>query len=215
MEQSRENREEVANAITHGLGALASLTGGVALVALAARFGDAWQLLSVLVYSLSLVLLYSASTLYHAVRHEPAKARLRVFDHCAIYLLIAGTYTPFAVGALRGAWGWTLLGLVWALALGGIIYKISMLGRHPRLSTCTYLGMGWLAVLALPTLARVLPSATLLWLVAGGLSYTAGTLFFHSRRIRYAHAIWHGFVLVGSACHFVAILTQILPGGRA
>jgi hemolysin III len=208
-----ERREERLNALTHGFGAVASAVGGAVLVALALRAGDGWEVAGIAVYSAALVLLYSASTLYHAARQQMAKARLRVLDHCAIYLLIAGTYTPFALGPLRGLLGWTILAVVWTLALGGIVYKLLLLGRFPRLSTGTYLAMGWLAVAAFPSMLRLLPLSTLLWLAVGGLAYTAGTLFYHSRRIPYAHPIWHGFVLVGSACHFVAILSQLLPHG--
>ena len=211
MELQVNPREELANAATHALGALASLVGGAAMVVLAARTHDPWSLTGVVVYSATLVLLYTASTLYHAVRHERQKARLRVLDHCAIYLLIAGTYTPFMLVALRGRWGWVLLGGVWGMAAAGIVYKLFLLGRSPRLSTAMYLVMGWIAVLAFPALLRAMSPAAVGWLVAGGLSYTVGTLFFHSRRVPYAHAIWHGFVLVGSACHFVAILLQLLP----
>lgn len=199
------------NAATHGLGVLASVVGGAVLIALALRMGDGWQVLGAAVYSASLVLLYSASTLYHAVGREPLKARLRVFDHCAIYLLIAGTYTPFALGVLRGRAGWAVLGVVWSLALGGVVYKLFLLGRFPRLSTGMYLAMGWLAVFILPAMVELLTLPALLWLLGGGLAYTAGTVFFHSRRIPYAHAIWHGFVLTGSACHFMAVLAQLLP----
>lgn len=209
------SREELANALTHGLGAVASLVGGGAIVMLAARDADPWLLAGALVYSVTLVMLYAASTLYHAARIEERRARLRVLDHCAIYLLIAGTYTPFTLAALRGAWGWSLLAAVWGMALAGIVYKLFLLGRFPRLSTATYLVMGWLAVLAMPALARALSLTTVLWLIAGGLAYTVGTLFFHSRRIPYAHAIWHGFVMVGSACHFVAVLLQLLPAPGA
>jgi hemolysin III len=138
-----------------------------------------------------------------------------VLDHCAIYLLIAGTYTPFLLDSLRDRWGLTLLAGVWTMALVGIVYKLFLLGRFPRLSTAMYLAMGWLAVLALPALLRALSLPIVLWLVAGGLAYTVGTAIFHSRRIPYAHAIWHGFVLVGSACHFVAVLLQLMPVARA
>jgi len=203
-------KEELANAATHALGALASLVGGAVVVTVAARSHDPWLLAGTLVFSVTLVLLYGASTLYHSVRLEVKKARLRVLDHCAIYLLIAGTYTPFTLDALHGAWRWALLATVWGMALAGIVYKLLLLGRFPRLSTATYLAMGWLAVLALPALLRALSLPAVLWLVAGGLAYTVGTLFFHSRRIPYAHTIWHGFVLAGSACHFVAVL-QLLP----
>lgn len=215
MEQPYDRREEFANALTHGLGAVASIPGAAVLVWLALQVGDTWQLLSVSVYGLSLVLLYSASTMYHAVQRDTAKARLRLFDHCAIYLLIAGTYTPFTLGVLPGTWGWTLLGLIWGFAIGGIVYKIFMLGRHPRLSTALYLVMGWIAAVPLPAMVRELSGTTVLWLVLGGVAYTGGTVFFHCRRIRYSHAIWHGFVLAGSACHFLAILTHLLPAASA
>ena len=211
MEDQLSRAEEWVNAATHGLGAVASTVGGAILISLALHVGDPWQVLGISVYAASLVLLYSASTLYHAVHHQIAKARLRVFDHCAIYLLIAGTYTPFTLGVLRGAWGWTMLAIVWSLALAGIVYKLFFLGRFPRLSTAMYLAMGWLGLALVPSLLRMLPTSTLLWLLAGGLAYTAGTIFFHSRRIPYAHAIWHGFVLTGSTCHFVAILSQVAP----
>jgi hemolysin III len=211
MEQFPGRREEVVNALTHGLGVLASIAGGAVVITLAARFGDLWQLVGIAVYSVSLVVLYSASTLYHAVQHKIRKSRLRILDHCAIYLLIAGTYTPFLLGPLHGVWTWALLGAVWGLALVGIVYKLFLLGRFPRLSTGTYLALGWLALAALPIMWNALSIAALLWLLAGGLAYTVGTLFFHSRRIPYAHAIWHGFVLLGSGCHFVAVLLQVLP----
>jgi hemolysin III len=213
MTQLPGRREEVVNALTHGLGVAASVAGGTVVITLAAHVGDLWQLVGIVVYSVSLVLLYSASTLYHAAQHRIKKSRLRIFDHCAIYCLIAGTYTPFLLGALRGAWAWTLLGAVWSLALGGIVYKLFLRGRFPGLSTGTYLALGWLALAALPIMWSAVSIATLLWLLAGGLAYTVGTLFFHSRRIPYSHAIWHGFVLLGSGCHFVAVLLQVLPVG--
>lgn len=211
MREQGGRAEEWINAVSHGLGAVASAVGGAVLIGLAVRWGDLWQILGASVYSAALVLLYSASALYHAARQQAVKARLRICDHCAIYLLIAGTYTPFALGPLRGVAGWAMLAVVWALALGGIAYKLFLLGRFPRFSTGLYLGMGWLAVLMLPSMVRLLPLSALVWLVAGGAAYTAGTFFFHSRRIPYAHPIWHGFVLMGSACHYVAVLSQLLP----
>lgn len=210
MQERALRYEEMLNTATHGVGALASTVGGSVLVTLAALTGDGWQLLGAAVYSVSLLLLFSASTLYHAVRHRVAKARLRVFDHAAIYVLIAGTYTPFTLGALRGPGGWALLAVVWALAAAGIVFKLFCTGRFPRLSTATYLAMGWLALAAAGPLVRALPTQALLWLLAGGLAYTVGTLFFHSRRLPFAHAIWHVFVLAGSACHFVAVAMQVL-----
>lgn len=206
-------REEIANAVTHGLGALFALIGGVVLIVLAALFGDIWKLTGAIVFSSSLILLYVASTLYHAIPHAASKARLKIFDHCAIYLLIAGTYTPFALVGLRGPWGWTLLGLAWSLAIAGCIFKLYFTGRFKLLSTAIYVAMGWMVLIAIEPMLRLLPTWTLGWLLAGGVAYTAGTLFYMSRRLPYAHAIWHGFVLAGSVCHFVAVYSQV--AGRA
>ena len=206
---SNDVREELANALTHGAGAVASLVGGTALVVLAAVHGDAWKVVSSAVFSATLVLLYTASTLYHAVRAPGAKARLKVFDHCAIYLLIAGTYTPFTLLGLRGGWGWSLFGVAWGLAVAGVVFKLFFTGRFPRLSTALYLAMGWMALVAVVPMVRNLDASVLAWTVAGGLAYTVGTIFYHGRR-PYAHAVWHLFVLAGSACHFVAVAQQVL-----
>ena len=214
MDDLRFHREELASAWTHGVGALASVTGGGALITFAALGGDAWQLLSAIVFSLTLLLLYTSSTLYHAVRREVARARLRVLDHCAIFLLIAGTYTPFALVSLRGPWGWTLFGVVWGLATVGIVFKLFFTGRLKLLPTGIYLGMGWLSLIAVRPIVAAVSVETLVWLVAGGLAYTLGTAFYHSRRIPFAHAVWHLFVMAGSACHFVAVATQVaFPAG--
>ena len=207
----RLEREELANVLTHGAGAVASLVGAAVLVTIAALGGDAWKVVGSAVFGTTLVLLYTASTLYHAARSPVAKARLKVLDHCAIYLLIAGSYTPFTLIGLRGGWGWSLFGVIWGLAVAGTVFKLFFTGRFPRLSTTIYLAMGWLAVVAAGPMVRRLPAATLAWMVAGGLIYTAGTVFYHNRRIPYAHAIWHLFVIGGSACHFAAVLTQVLP----
>ena len=204
-------REELANALTHGAGLVASAAGAAVLIVLSALYGDAWKIVGSAVFSATLVLLYTASTLYHAARTPKARARLQVFDHCAIYLLIAGTYTPFTLVGLRGGWGWSLFGVIWGLAVAGVVFKLFFTGRFPRLSTGIYLAMGWLVIIAaVPMVTRFAP-ATLAWLVAGGLAYTAGTAFYMSRRIPYAHAIWHLFVLAGSVCHFAAVVTQVLP----
>lgn len=211
MYELESPREEAANAITHGLGICASLVGGVLLITLAARFGDAWQIVSASVFGASLLLLYTASTLYHAARHQRTKARLRVLDHCAIFVLIAGTYTPFTLISLRGGWGWSLFGVIWGLALAGVVFKAFCTGRFERLSTLVYVAMGWLVVIAAVPMIRALSISALGWLLAGGFAYTAGTLFYHSERIAYAHAIWHVFVLGGSTAHFIAVLSQILP----
>ena len=208
-----DSREEIANVLTHGAGAVASLVGAAVLVTVAALGGDAWKVVGSAVFGTTLVLLYTASTLYHAARSPVARARLKVLDHCAIYLLIAGSYTPFTLIGLRGGWGWSLFGVIWGLAVAGTVFKLFFTGRFPRLSTAVYVAMGWLAVVAIGPMVQRLPAATLAWMVAGGLIYTAGTVFYHSRRIPYAHAIWHLFVLGGSACHFAAVLTQVLPHG--
>ena len=204
-------REELANALTHGLGATAALAGGAILIALATRYGDGWQLTGAIVFAICLLLLYLASTLYHAIQHPVAKARLKVFDHCAIYLLIAGTYTPFTLVGLRGPWGWGLFAAIWTLALAGVVFKLFYTGRFKLLSTAIYVAMGWLIVVAIKPLFAALDGWTLGWLLAGGLCYTLGTVFYHRPAVRYSHAIWHLFVVGGSVCHYVAVMAHVLP----
>lgn len=207
-------REEIANAVTHGLGALASAVAGGVLITLAALQSNPWHVIGASVFVGALVLLYTASTLYHAFPFGRAKVWLRTLDHCAIYVLIAGTYTPFLLAGMGGGWGWSwgwaFFAVVWGLAAAGVAFKLLFIGRFPRLSTVIYLAMGWLAVVIARPLIESLPTATLAWLVGGGLAYTVGTVFYHSRRIPYAHAVWHLFVLAGSACHFVAVLIEVL-----
>ena len=199
--------EEIANAVTHGTGLVGSLAALPVLVLGAVGQRDPWQLVGGAVFGVTLVLLYLASTLYHAIPTPRAKATLRVLDHSAIYLLIAGTYTPFTLGALRGPWGWSLLGVIWALALAGVVAKFTLGFRFPRLSTVLYVGMGWLVVVAIHPLVSNVSPAGLGWLVAGGACYTGGVAFFATdARVRYGHAVWHLFVLAGSACHFWAVL---------
>lgn len=203
------SREEVLNVVTHGVGVIASLAAAALLVTLAALRGDVWAVAGVAVFSATLLLLYVASTLYHAARDPQRKARLMVFDHCAIYVLIAGSYTPFMIGALRGGWGWSLLGVIWALALLGIAFKLRYRGRYSLFSTSVYIAMGWLVVIAaVPMLEHIRPAA-LGWLVAGGLAYTLGAPFYQWARFRHAHAVWHLFVLGGSTCHAIAVALQI------
>jgi hemolysin III len=204
------HREEIASALTHGLGIVLALGGGAVLITLAAVFGEAREIVSVAIFSVALVLLYTASTLYHVARHPATKSRLKVLDHCAIFLLIAATYTPFTIAAMRGTWGWTLFGLIWGLAAFGIVFKLFFTGRFRYLSTATYIGMGWLVVIALVPLTQALTTTALVWLVAGGVSYTAGTIFYHLESLPYSHAVWHLFVLGGSVCHFVAVTAQII-----
>ena len=203
------NGEELANALTHGVGALASVFAGAALVVAAAVRGDPWQIVGISVFVTSLIALYTASTVYHAVRRPVLKARLKVVDHSAIYLLIAGTYTPFMIDALRGPWGWSLFGVIWGLAVTGIGLKLVFAGRFRLVSTLVYVAMGWLVLVATGPLLRTLDGVTLAWLLAGGVAYTAGTPFYHTARIRYGHAVWHLFVLGGSVCHGVAVATLL------
>ena len=202
--------EEIASAITHGLGALLSIGAGAVLVTLAALSGDMWSIVGASVFAGSLVLLYTASTLYHAIPHETIKRRLKTFDHCAIYVLIAGTYTPFLLGAMRGGWGWVLFATIWALAAGGVVFKLFFTGRFNLVSTLVYIAMGWLIVLAAGPMKASLPPSTITWLVAGGIAYTVGTVFYLNTRLRFALALWHLFVLAGSVCHFAAVLTEVL-----
>ncbi len=203
--------EEIANSLTHGLGLVASLVGLPVLVIAAAGRGDALQVIGASIFAASLVALYAASTTYHAWPPSRAKQILRVVDHVAIYLLIAGTYTPFTLGVLRGTWGWTLFGVVWSLAALGIVFKTVLGFRYPRASTLFYVAMGWLAVVAIRPMADQVPAMGLAWIAAGGLLYTAGVAFYAWERLRYGHAVWHLFVLGGSTCHFFAVLWYGIP----
>ncbi len=208
---ARARREETASALTHAAGTVAALIAGIALVTLVAMRGDGWQLGSAIVFSTTLLLLYLASTLYHSASTAAARRRLKVFDHCAIYLLIAGTYTPFTLIGLRGAVGWWLFGAIWTLALAGVVFKLMYTGRFRLLSTAIYVAMGWLVLLAIRPVMAALDAWTFGWMVAGGVFYTGGTLFYHRESLPYSHAIWHLFCIAGSASHFVAVAAQVLP----
>ena len=203
--------DEVANCVTHGVGLALSVAGFVALVALAWARGDAWHVGSCAVYGASLVALYLASTLYHGARAPRAKRRLQALDHCGIYLLIAGTYTPFTLVTLRGPWGWTLFGLVWGLALAGILFRVLCGTRYRPVAVASYVLLGWLCVVAVKPILEHVPLGALAWIAAGGLTYTAGVFFFAADRIPHNHAIWHLFVLAGSICHYVAVFLYVLP----
>jgi len=205
--------EEIANSLTHGLGLILSIGGLSVLVTLAAVRGDAWTVVGCAVFGASLVLLYAASTLYHALRSPRWKRVLRVADHAAIFLLIAGTYTPFTLVNLRGPWGWSLFGVVWALAVGGMVMKVFWTGRFDVLSTLVYLFMGWLVLGALRPLFAALPLGSLVFLLIGGVAYSVGTVFYGWTRLPYHHAVWHVFVLIGSLCHFVAVLGCVVSRG--
>jgi hemolysin III len=203
--------EEIANAITHGIGALLSIAGLVILVVFASIKGNAWHIVSFSIFGTCLVLLYTASTLYHSFRSARVKKVFRVMDHAAIFLLIAGTYTPFTLTLLRGAWGWTLFGLVWGLGLAGIVFKVFFVNKFNVLSTIIYLLMGWMIIIAANPLMASVPTGGLYLLAAGGAAYSLGTIFYLWEKLPYSHMVWHLFVLGGSICHFFAVLLYTLP----
>lgn len=198
--------EEIANAVSHGIGVVAALAGLPFLILTAATEGDAWRVVGCTIFGITLILMYSASTLYHAFPPSRLKQIFRSFDHAAIYLLIAGTYTPFTLGSLRGAWGWSLFGVVWGLAIGGIAVKSFLGPRGGVISTIVYVLMGWVVIVAYGPLARAVGFGGVAWIGAGGVAYTAGILFYGWHRMPYSHMVWHLFVLAGSTCHFVAVL---------
>ena len=202
-------RNEIWNALTHGTGFIVAVIASAVLITLTARNGSEWQITGAVVFGLSLSLLYLASTLYHAIPHAQAKSRLKVLDHCAIFILIAGTYTPFALIGLRGHGGSWLLVAAWTLAGLGVMFKLAYTGRFKGVSTLIYLGMGWMALATAKPMLEHIPITTLAWLLAGGLAYSLGTIFYMSQR-RHTHAVWHGFVMLGSGCHFVAVSMQVL-----
>ncbi len=199
--------EEIANAVSHGMALLLALAALPVLVVRAAGEGSAADIVAASLYGASMILLYGVSTLYHALPAGRGKAWFQRLDHAAIYVFIAGSYMPFLLGALRGGWGWSLFGVVWGAAVLGVVAKLFSLLQHPVWSTALYLAMGWVALVAVvPGLERLAP-AGLAWLVAGGLAYSAGAVvFMFDNRVRYAHCVWHLFVVAGSACHFVAAL---------
>lgn len=197
--------EEIANSVSHGVGLVAALIAIPFLLVAASRHGSTAFIIGSSLFAATIVLLYLTSTLYHALARNRAKRVFQLLDHSAIFLLIAGTYTPFTLGVLRGPWGWTLFGLIWALAVAGVVLTAVGGLRYPVLSTCAYLGMGWLVLIAVRPLWLHVPVTGLLWLVAGGLAYTVGVAFFAAKRVRYAHFVWHLFVMAGTACHFVAV----------
>lgn len=202
--------EEIANGITHGIGAALSIAALVILVVLAALYGTAWHVASFTVYGASLILLFTASTLYHSIQHPRLRPILRRLDHASIYVLIAGTYTPFALVSLRGPWGWSLFGVVWGIAVLGIIFKVLFINRLEVLSTLAYIGMGWLSLIAYRQMLANIPPDGVTLLIAGGVVYTLGVLFYAVQRLPYNHAVWHLFVLGGSVCHFFAVRSLIV-----
>ena len=233
---SEEAKQELANSLTHGFGAALSVAALALMTTFAALRGDARQVVGAVIFGSTLVLLYTMSTLYHAFRGPRLKKVFKILDHSAIYLLIAGTYTPFTLGAIRGAWGWSLFGVIWGLAALGVALKAVLYAKWvpavvpkavdhlhtppdlpspPRrmkaVSTLLYLAMGWLIVIAIVPLWRALPAAGLAWLFGGGLCYTAGAAFYTWRSLRFHHAVWHLFVVAGSFCHFFAVLGYVIP----
>ncbi len=201
---------DLANSIIHGVGTVLAVAGLVLLVVFASLRATAWHIVSCSIYGTTLVLLYTSSTLYHSFRSPRVKKVLRSIDHASIYLLIAGSYTPFTLVTLRGAWGWSLFGVVWALALAGIALKVFFTGRFRLVSTLVYAGMGWMVVVAIRPLLQHMPAGGIAWLLAGGLAYTLGIVFYVWKRLPYHHAIWHLFVLAGSLFQYFAIMFYVV-----
>jgi hemolysin III len=211
----RVSLEELANTVTHGIGLVLSVGGFVALLFLAVRRGSLWPIVSCAIYGSTLVCLYAASTLCHGVPWPRLRRAFLIFDHCAIYLLIAGTYTPFLLVNLRGAEGWSLFGVMWGLAAAGVLFQLRFVGHFPMASTSLYVLMGWLGVVAIKPMLAHVPSDSLVWLLAGGLAYTVGVIFYAWKRLPYHHMIWHMFVMAGSALHYVAILHCVFVTDKA
>ena len=203
--------EEIANSITHGIGIVLAVAGLGVLTAFAGKLGNAWHVVGCSIYAATMILLFTASTLYHAIPMPRAKSVLQVLDHSAIYLLIAGTYTPFTLVNLRGPWGWTLFGVVWGMALIGILLEVLPGRRRTGISLALYVIMGWCVIAAGRTLLATVAPGGLILLILGGITYTAGIGFYAWHRLPYHHAIWHGFVLVGAMLHFLAILFYVIP----
>lgn len=203
--------EEKINISSHALGLLLSIAALVLLVARASEYGNGWHLVSFSIFGASLVTLYAASTIYHKTRQPELRSRLRIVDHASIYVLIAGTYTPFTLVTLNGTAGWIIFGITWGMALTGIVLKLFFTGRYSILSTAMYVFMGWIVLFAIKPLVDNLSAEGLFWLVAGGLAYTLGAILYGVKKIKFNHAIFHVFVLLGSACHFMAVYFYVLP----
>jgi len=206
QERAQSLGEEIANSVSHGVGFLAAVAGSPVLIFSAVQHGSSAGIVGASIFAFTMVLMYITSTLYHTLARNKAKRVFRFLDHGAIFLLIAGTYTPFTLGILRGTWGWTLFGLVWGIAVVGVVLKSIGGIRYQKLSTILYLVMGWLIIIAVKPLWLNMPSWGLFWLLAGGAAYTAGAGFYAAKRLRYAHFVWHLFVITGTACHFIAVL---------
>jgi len=206
-----EPKEEKLNIISHAIGFLLSIAALVLLVVFSSIKGSAWHIVSFSIYGASLIVLYSASTLYHYAQTPKLRYRLNIFDHAAIYILIAGTYTPFTLVVLKGWIGWTIFGVSWGLALAGIILKLFFTGRYDKISTFTYVLMGWVIIFAIKPLVNNLPFEGLMWLLSGGIAYTIGAILYSIKGLKYNHAIFHIFVLLGSFFHFIAVFFYVLP----
>jgi len=202
----QSNGEEIANSITHGIGAAFGVAALVILVVFGAKQGDPWKVVSFSIYGFTLIALFMASTLYHAFRDEHTKALFKLFDHISIYLLIAGSYTPILLTSMRGPWGWSMFGVIWGIAIAGILLKIWFLGRYKAISVVVYLTMGWVVLIAFKPLLETIPHGFFLWLAIGGACYTLGVIFYVWRTFPYHHMVWHLFVLGGSVTHFIGIL---------
>jgi hemolysin III len=205
-QRAQTSGEEIANSVSSGVGLLAVLAGTPMLVASALQRRSEFSLAGTIIFAGAMVLLYLSSTIYHAVPEGRIKQFFHLLDHAAIYILIAGTYTPFALGAMRGVWGWTLFGVVWGLAILGVSFKVLGGLKYQRLSILTYLGMGWLALFAIRLFWLHIQLPGLLWIFSGGVAYTLGVLFYAAKRLPYNHFVWHLFVIAGTACHFCAVL---------
>jgi len=206
-----EKKEEKLNVISHGIGLILSIVALVLLVVYANIYGSTWHIVSFSIYGASLIVLYSASTLYHYVQSPKLRYRLNIFDHAAIYILIAGTYTPFALVVLKGWVGWTIFGVSWGMAISGVVLKLFYTGKYDKISTIAYVLMGWLVIFAIKPLVTNFSFEGLMWLLSGGLFYTFGALLYSIKRIKYNHAIFHIFVLLGSFSHFIAVFFYVLP----
>ncbi|MCF7799431.1 hemolysin III family protein [Candidatus Babeliales bacterium] len=210
MKRKQTKKEEFFNSLSHGIGAFLSLTGLVGMLSLSLNKHDSYRILSSVIYGTSLILLYLFSTLYHAATKEKSKKILRIFDHASIYVLIAGTYTPFCLISMHGLLGWTILTILWGLTFIGIFLKIFFTGKYNFVSTAIYLAMGWIAITFFKQFMDTISLSGFLWVVAGGLAYTFGTVFYALETVRFCHVIWHFFVMLGSLCHFLAIFFYVI-----
>jgi hemolysin III len=203
--------EELFNSITHGAGLFISIIGLILLIVFSSLYGQVNHIVSCTIFGITLVLLYTASTLYHSFRKPNIKHFFKIMDHSCIYALIAGTYTPFMLVIVRGTLGWSIFAIVWVLTILGIVFKAFFVNRFKIISTIAYLSMGWLIIFAIKPLFHTLPGEGIIWLVAGGLAYTLGTIFYTWKKLPFNHAIWHVFVLAGSICHFMAVFFYVVP----